>query len=177
MTSSSGNIFSVAGLCAGNSPVTAMKSPHKGQWRRTYVLSLICLNGRVNNGEAGDLSRHRAHYDVTVMTFVVCNTYTWGLDGLFYFVQVVSIWLLWGHQIVQLDNNQETLYIYISIPLAMLGVIIPQWKCWPYRNYGTKLSVIILNKLFCMHHDVIKSHLSYLIYLPWIRYDNYCYVT
>ena len=25
------------------------------------------MNGWVNNGEAGDLRRHRAHYDVTVM--------------------------------------------------------------------------------------------------------------
>ena len=31
----------------------------------------ICawINGWVNNREAGDLRRHRAHYDVTVMTF------------------------------------------------------------------------------------------------------------
>ena len=33
------------------------------------MFSLICtrLNGWVNNGEAGDLRRHRSHYDVTVM--------------------------------------------------------------------------------------------------------------
>ena len=33
------------------------------------MFSLICtrINGWVNNGEAGDLRRHRAHYDVTVM--------------------------------------------------------------------------------------------------------------
>ena len=37
---------------------------------RTLVFSLICawINGWVNNGEAGDLRRHRAHYDVTVMS-------------------------------------------------------------------------------------------------------------
>ena len=35
------------------------------------MFSLICAwtNGRVNNRDAGDLRRHRAHYDVTVMTF------------------------------------------------------------------------------------------------------------
>ena len=44
-------------------------SPHKGQWRGALMFSLICvwLNGWVNNGEAGDLRRYRAHYDVTVM--------------------------------------------------------------------------------------------------------------
>ena len=43
--------------------------PHKGQWRGALMFSLICAwkNGWVNNGEAGDLGRHRAHYDVTVM--------------------------------------------------------------------------------------------------------------
>ena len=46
-----------------------LKPPHKGQWRGALVFSLICtrINGWVNNGEAGDLKRYRAHYDVTVM--------------------------------------------------------------------------------------------------------------
>ena len=46
-----------------------VNSPHKGQWRRALLFSLICsrINGWVNNGEAGDLRRHRTHYDVTLM--------------------------------------------------------------------------------------------------------------
>ena len=46
-----------------------VNSPHKGQWRRDLMFSLICvwMNGWVNNLEAGDLRRYRAHYDVTVM--------------------------------------------------------------------------------------------------------------
>ena len=44
-------------------------SLHKGQWRGALMFSLICawINVWVNNGEAGDLRRHRAHYDVIVM--------------------------------------------------------------------------------------------------------------
>ena len=44
-----------------------VNSPHKGQWRGALMFSLICarINGWVNNGEAGDLGRHRAHCDVT----------------------------------------------------------------------------------------------------------------
>ena len=42
-------------LCAGNSPVP-VNSPHKGQWRGTL---------------AGDLRRHRAHYDITIMCRVI----------------------------------------------------------------------------------------------------------
>ena len=44
-------------------------SPHKGQWRGALMFSLIyaSTNSWANNRDAGDLRRHRAHYDVTVM--------------------------------------------------------------------------------------------------------------
>ena len=60
--------------CAGNSSVPG-EFPHKGQWRRALMFSLICarINGWVNNGEAGDSRRHRAHYDVIVMTINYVN--------------------------------------------------------------------------------------------------------
>ena len=46
-----------------------VNSQHKGQWRGALIFSLSCtrINGWVSNGEAGDLRRHRAHYDATVM--------------------------------------------------------------------------------------------------------------
>ena len=46
-----------------------VNSTHKGQWRGALMFSLICvwINGWVNNREAGDLWRHRAHHGVTVM--------------------------------------------------------------------------------------------------------------
>ena len=57
-------------ICAGNSPIIG-ELPAQSQWRGALMISLICawINGWVNNGEVGDLRRHRAHYDVTVMTF------------------------------------------------------------------------------------------------------------
>ena len=63
-------------LCAGNSPVP-VNSPHNGHWRGTLMFSLICawINDWVNNREAGDLRRHRGHYDVNVM--VTCHIYCW----------------------------------------------------------------------------------------------------
>ena len=44
-------------------------SSHKGQWRGALMFSLIhaWINGWVNNREAGDLRRHRAHHDVIVI--------------------------------------------------------------------------------------------------------------
>ena len=62
-------IFSASlSLCTGNSPMTG-EFPHKGQLRGALMFSLISawINGWVNNREAGDLRRHRAHYDVIVM--------------------------------------------------------------------------------------------------------------
>ena len=46
-----------------------VNSPHKGQWRGALMFSLIWawIHGWVNNRGAGDLGRHRAHYDITVM--------------------------------------------------------------------------------------------------------------
>ena len=57
-------------LCAGNSPVTG-EFPHKCQWLRALMFSLICAwtNGWINNRGAGDLRRQGAHYDVTVKCY------------------------------------------------------------------------------------------------------------
>ena len=53
-----------------------VNSPHKGQWRVALMFSLIYIriNGWVNNREAGNLRRHRAHYDVIAMVTVMMNT-------------------------------------------------------------------------------------------------------
>ena len=52
-----------------------VNSPHKGQWRGALMFSLICtrINGWVNNGEAGDLRRHRDHYDVIMYGQIASN--------------------------------------------------------------------------------------------------------
>ena len=56
-----------------------VNSPQKGQWRGALMFPLICtrINGWVNNGDAGDLRRHRAHYDVTVMLGNISWSSTW----------------------------------------------------------------------------------------------------
>ena len=68
MTSSNVNIFRVTGHFTGNLPVPG-EFPNKGQWRGALMFTLICarINGWVNNGEAGELRRHRTHYDVIVL--------------------------------------------------------------------------------------------------------------
>ena len=54
--------------CAGNSPVTGEFPSQRPVTRSFNVFFRLHLkNGWVNNGKAGDLRRHRAHDDVTVM--------------------------------------------------------------------------------------------------------------
>ena len=45
------------------------ENPHKGQRQGALMFSLICdwTSGWANTRDAGDLRRHRVHYDVTVM--------------------------------------------------------------------------------------------------------------
>ena len=56
-------------LCAGNSPVTGEFSLQRLVMRSFDVFFDLSLNERLSNKNryAGDLRRHRAHYDVTVM--------------------------------------------------------------------------------------------------------------
>ena len=43
-------------------------SPHKGQWHRALMFSLCAwTNSRANSWDAGDLTRHSAHYCFTIM--------------------------------------------------------------------------------------------------------------
>ena len=55
-------------FCAGNSPVT-VEFPAQRPVTHSFDVSLVCTwtNSLANNGDAGDLRRHRAHYDVIVM--------------------------------------------------------------------------------------------------------------
>ena len=60
-----------------------VNSPHKGQWRGALMFSWICvwINDWVNNREAGDVRRYRAHYDVIVMRSPLASTITVELIG------------------------------------------------------------------------------------------------
>ena len=69
MTSSNGNIFRVTGtLCGeftGDRWIPRTKATDAELWCSLW--SAPWINGWVNNREAGDLRRHRAHYDVIIM--------------------------------------------------------------------------------------------------------------
>ena len=54
-------------FCGGNSAVTGELPSQRPETRSFDVFFGAWINGWVNNREAGDLRRHIAHYDVTVM--------------------------------------------------------------------------------------------------------------
>ena len=60
-------------ICAGNSPVPGEFPAQRPVTRSFDVFFDLRINGRVNNGEAGDLRRHRAHYDVIAMRNALCT--------------------------------------------------------------------------------------------------------
>ena len=69
--------YALRALCAGIH-LSPVNSPHKGQWRGALMFSFICawINSWVNNRKAGDLRRHRAHYDVT--TTIITQDHSMG---------------------------------------------------------------------------------------------------
>ena len=100
-----------------------LNSPHKGQWRRAFMFSLICtwINGWVNNREAVDFRRHRAHYEVIVMgnpTDAVPH-FSHGTDGWALLDSVPSHYL--NQHCWQSNQNINILLLRKSL-----------WKCWPF---------------------------------------------
>ena len=68
MTSSNGNIFRVTGPLCGEFTGPGEFPTQRPVTRSFDVFFDLRLNkGWVNNREAGDLRRHRGHYDVNVM--------------------------------------------------------------------------------------------------------------
>ena len=91
-----------------------VNSPHKGQWRGALMFSLICvwINDWVNNREAGDLRRYRAHCNVTVMNswvvFPIIISFDYYCDTLLYICDI-SVW-----------NCYNRIYIY-SAPWILMA--------------------------------------------------------
>ena len=93
------------------------------------MFSLICtrINGWVNNGEAGDLRRHRAHYDVTVM---YCHTAdvreqclrTHDIDLLFSWNIRIRFILLWDYVCDSIAIDYVlNITILVRVTLVVLG--------------------------------------------------------
>ena len=103
------------------SPVT---SPHNGKWRRALIFSLICvwINGWVNNREAGDLSRYRAHYDVIVMGwlkhfYIFCgmlHTFVGSWGELSRLISICRFFYRPLHRQARMDTGKYAFFIFFT---------------------------------------------------------------
>ena len=71
MTSSNGNIFRVTGHLCGEFTGQRWTPPKASDGSLMFSFICVWINSWVNNREAGDLRRFRAHYDVIVMSDLI----------------------------------------------------------------------------------------------------------
>ena len=122
-----------------------MNSPHKGQWHRALMLSLICawINICVSNRWAGDLRGHRAQYDVILIIYVwkhpLFSHLAWLYvntsfiihipDQTVYYVSMDA----WGRH---KDIMNELLRVMIVEPLSPPTTVanVLTFQPWPFRQ-------------------------------------------
>ena len=154
MTSSKGNIFRVTGHLCGE-----FTGP---QWRGALVFSLICvwINGWVNDREAGDLRRYRAHYDVIVMVlqffFIKCRIrlkYYW-LDGCH--SHNPHEWVIKFNDLPRLADT-EVHAVHISH--ALCNISKPRVNLnWSYSQFGSKSVISSPVWLWNLMEDLKKQY-------------------
>ena len=102
-------------LCEENPPVTGGFSPTKASDAELWFFIYAWTNGWEINRDAGDLGRHRAHYDVTVMRYCHVN---------------IDINESNESTLMMLTPNYLKIYIYISTMaagvLAVCGAILTE---------------------------------------------------
>ena len=149
-------------LCAGNSPVP-VNSPHKGQWRGALMFSLICAwtNGCVNNREAGDLRRHRAHCDVIVMNSETVSM-SWR-HGYTYWVHV-------AYNKVWCGQWSRSLYIpFQHLRLRPSRLHLVEISDPPINVVSSETRCILLQRRHCLHTTHMRCVLPPLCH-PWKKY-------
>ena len=190
MTSSNGNIFRVAGQLCGKFTGPSEFPTHRPMtWSFNVFFDLCPINGWVNNREAGDLRRYRAHYDVTVMysgpqsTITVINRLlqcanrwlaSFSLFG--FSVHLPKVWLntfmkgfgffriidfLFCHR--EITNISAYMYLQciINDNIAVLRIIIDRSICGDKKN-AKYLSTLIRSRVLTRWklHDVYLSMLN-----------------
>ena len=119
-------------VCAGNSPVTC-EFPAQRPVTRSFDFFLICawICSWVNNREAGDFRRHRAHCDVTVMVLAI-------FMELFHFIHAHAFprWQINKLHTYVLTHVCFTLNIFLSHDIAFVMAHRPFVKKIPRASFG-----------------------------------------
>ena len=116
-----------------------VNSPHKGQWHGALVLSFICawMNSWVNNHEAGDLRRYRAHYDFTICTYTqidyVCMT--WHTIPAYCQFEWLVPASMWQSMIISQWQTRIMKFLMCALPLSLWLKThqTPKTKCFSSR--------------------------------------------
>ena len=139
-----------------------VNSPHKGQWRGALMFHFICAwtNGWVNNRDAGDLTFHRAHYDVTVMIhWISVGEYR----------KINALWSLKeSHTILKSASeawrHHEILRILESFHYGLTGIMVSVEDLCPKPHPTDVLYCSHLSWLLNFHNVYLSS--SRLAWLP-----------
>ena len=125
MTSSNGKIFRVTDHLCGEFTAHRWIPPTQGQWGGALMFSLICawINSWVNNREAGDLRRHRSHYDVIVMAMRASQFLTLWLTRITPAHRLSLLHALWNCCILGLINQDK-----YSASCCFVSIYIMLWR-------------------------------------------------
>ena len=148
-----------------------VNSPHKGQWRGALMFSLICawINRWVNNCEAGDLRRYRAHYDRIRITelntmpvfylsfYVTISTWTFGM---------LPIHILISHPYSNINGVISCLPFHMGIvrhliaKMYLLLIYVEMSDTQLFVKYASALRYSFIKSRSIFHTTFITSYYS-----------------
>ena len=129
-------------LCVGGRWITITKARDARLW--CFLWYAIEKNSWVNNGNAGDLRRHRAHYDVTVMKL----TQNW-------------------YNIPSVNIDLPPCVVNYANPIYGVATICHRVRClrWGHPSlFHTATSLLIWYTMFCMRDTSYR--------LIWLKFIN-----
>ena len=101
-----------------------VNSPHKGQWRRALMYSLICVwtSGWANNGDSGDLRRYRAHHNV-MRDLIRVKGYL-GSCSIYRIYVIGGVWTWHLRRFRCIHHNQEIKLKHICIKTSWFSIFL-----------------------------------------------------
>ena len=119
---------------------SAVYSHHKGQCRGALMFSLICawISSWANNGGAGDLRRHRAHYDGIVM-WGDASKFRWSKDSISHLsfdgrhcpaVPIILLTISFGNRRLAVRKQLDAVCLKVSKHSATLSFTIKARRYW-----------------------------------------------
>ena len=184
MTSSHGDISAWLAFCAGNSSVTGEFSPQRPVTRSFDVfVDAPGINGWENNRVAGELRRHRPHYDVIVMwkhrPVCLCHTQLYRDDS--HHHVLISYIAFWTHKIPVISHpNVSVVFSYrnlivFSRRVLKYRILILGWQFSVRSRYCAAPLLSIQANAPANVFDITHAILGYL-YFKYCNQDTFCYL-